>query len=110
MTLLEISVLAESLRSSPIAPLLLILSSRVLTNCFPLSLGKHQQLRYPYQQTLGLVNTTIYCQGVRKDSVSGNWLMSPIDVKCWVPKFDILFHRESIWNEDAPLGTLFIVF
>ena len=39
MTLLDISVLAESLRSLSIAPLLLMLSSRVLTNCFPLFIG-----------------------------------------------------------------------
>ena len=39
MTLLDISVLAESLRSLSIAPCLLMLSSRVLTNCFPLFIG-----------------------------------------------------------------------
>ena len=55
MTLLDISVLAESLRSLSIDPLLLMLSSRVLTNCFALFIGKHQQLEYPYQQTLELV-------------------------------------------------------
>ena len=40
MTLLDISVLAESLMSLSTAPLLLALSSRVSTNYFALFIGK----------------------------------------------------------------------
>ena len=39
MTLLDISVLAESLKNLSIAPHLLIVSSQVFTNCFPRFIG-----------------------------------------------------------------------
>ena len=29
------------------------------------------------------------------------------DVKCWIPRFEVLSHRESIGNGGSPLGTLF---
>ena len=41
ITFLDISVFAELLNNLSIAPLLLILSSNVLKNCLPISLGIH---------------------------------------------------------------------
>ena len=33
--------------------------------------------------------------------------MSSRDVKCWLPRLKVLFHRESIGNGDFPLDRLF---
>ena len=33
--------------------------------------------------------------------------MSPRNVKGWIPRLKVVFHREGIWYGDSPLGGLF---
>ena len=103
MTLLDISLLAESFKSLSIVPLLLMLSSRVFTNSLFMGQASATRVSLPTNTWACL---TVYCRCVRKHSISSNRLMSPRSVKCWIPRFNVLFHKECIGYGDSPLGGL----
>ena len=70
MTLLDFSVLAESLRSLSKAPHLLILSSRVLTNCFLLFIGYASATRVSLPTNTWACLTPQSTAGVSEKTVS----------------------------------------
>ena len=70
MALLDISVLAESLRSLSIAPLLLMMSSWVLTNCFPLFIGYASATRVSLPTNTWACLTQLSTAGVSEKTVS----------------------------------------
>ena len=70
MTLLDISVLAESLRSLSIAPHLPMLSSWVLTNCFPLLIGYASATRVSLPTNTQAWLTPLSTAGVSEKTVS----------------------------------------
>ena len=47
---------------------------------------------------------------VRKDSVSGNWIMSPGDVKCLVSRLEVPLHMKCVGTRDSLLSGLFTDF
>ena len=67
MTFFDISILAESLRSLSIAPLLLIYPLGYLQIASLFSLGKHLQPEYPYQKAC---LTPLSTAGVSENTVS----------------------------------------
>ena len=90
-SLIHVSVLAESLRSLSIAPLLLMLSSRVLTNCFPHFIGKASATRVSLPTNTWACLTPLSTAGVSEKTVSvatGSCLLGMLsagflDYKCF---------------------------
>ena len=98
---------AESLKSLSIALLLLIVSSRVLTNCFPLFIGKASATKVSPPTTTWACLTPLSTVGVSEKTVSAATGSCLWDVECWIPRLEVFSHRESIGNGGSPLGTLF---
>ena len=70
MTLLDISVLEEALRSLSIAPQLLMYSSRVSINCFPLFIGQASVTKVSLPTNTWACLTPLSTAGVSEKTVS----------------------------------------